>query len=34
MSKKNVQWLYEELPGLVGKGIVPIEVAERMRAHY
>lgn len=34
MSKKNVQWLYEELPGLVGKGILPVETAEKLRQHY
>jgi len=34
MTKKHVQWLYEELPGLVGKGVLPAESAERLRQHY
>jgi uncharacterized membrane protein len=34
MSKKNVQWLYEQLPDLVGRGIVNAETAERLRQHY
>jgi hypothetical protein len=34
MSKRNVQWLYEELPGLVGKGVLPAETAEKLRQHY
>jgi len=34
MNKQHVQWLYEELPGLVGKGVLPAEVAERIRRHY
>ena len=34
MSKKNVQWLYEELPDLVGCGVLAAETAERLRQHY
>ncbi len=34
MSKKNVQWLYEELPGLVSRGVLPKEAAEQLRQHY
>lgn len=34
MSKKHVQWLYEELPGLVGNGVLPAEAAEKLRQHY
>lgn len=34
MRKRNVQWLYEELPGLVGQGVVSAETAERLRQHY
>ena len=34
MSKRHVQWLYEELPDLVGRGVVPGEVAEKLRQHY
>jgi uncharacterized membrane protein len=34
MSKRNVQWLYEQLPDLVGHGIVSAETAERLRQHY
>lgn len=34
MSKKHVQWLYEELPDLVGKGVLPAESAEKLRQHY
>jgi uncharacterized membrane protein len=31
---KHIQWLYEELPGLVSRGVMPAEVAERLRQHY
>jgi hypothetical protein len=34
MSKKHVQWLYEELPGLVGDGILTTDSAEKLRRHY
>jgi uncharacterized membrane protein len=34
MSKKHVQWLYEELPGLIGNGVVTSEEAEKLRRHY
>lgn len=34
MSNKHVQWLYEELPGLVGSGVVSAETAERLRRHF
>jgi uncharacterized membrane protein len=33
-NSKHVQWLYEELPDLVGRGIVTTETAERLRQHY
>jgi uncharacterized membrane protein len=33
-DKKHVGWLYEQLPGLVGKGVLPAETAERLRQHY
>ena len=32
--KSGIRWLYEELPGLVAGGIVPEDVAVRLRAHY
>ena len=34
MSKRHVQWLYQELPMLVSRGIVPAETAEQLRQHY
>lgn len=34
MNKRHLQWLYGELPELVGKGVVPAEVAEKLRQHY
>jgi len=34
MSKRHLQWLYQELPMLVSSGIVPAETAERLRQHY
>ena len=33
-DKKHVSWLYEQLPDLVGRGIVNAETAERLRQHY
>ncbi len=33
-NKKAIRWLYEELPGLVDKGIIPAESEEKIRAHY
>jgi uncharacterized membrane protein len=32
--QKHVRWLYQELPELVSQGVVPAEVAERLRRHY
>ncbi len=34
MDKRPIRWLYQELPTLVSSGIVPAEVAERIRKHY
>ena len=34
MSNKHLQWLHEELPGLVQAGVLPSEVAEKLRQHY
>jgi hypothetical protein len=34
MSRKHVQWLLDELPRLVGAGVVPEDVADRLRRHY
>lgn len=34
VSKRHVQWLYEQLPTLVRDGILPAESAERLRKHY
>jgi uncharacterized membrane protein len=34
MSRKHVQWLLDELPKLTGAGVVPEDVADRLRAHY
>lgn len=34
MNQKAVQWLYEQLPELVEKGIIPIESIELIRNHY
>ena len=35
MSKvKYIKWLYEELPGLVSRGILPEDSAHQLRAHY
>ena len=33
-DRKHVAWLYEELPTLVSRGLVPAETAERLRQHY
>jgi uncharacterized membrane protein len=30
----HVRWVYQELPELVSQGIMPAEVAERLRQHY
>jgi uncharacterized membrane protein len=32
--KGNIQWLLNELPGLVGQGLLSPEQAERLRRHY
>lgn len=34
MNKKAIQWLYEELPGLVARGVLTPDSGERLRAHY
>jgi uncharacterized membrane protein len=34
MSQKHVRWLFEELPALVSKGVLPAEAAERVRQYY
>jgi uncharacterized membrane protein len=34
MNQRHVEWLYEELPDLVGKGVLPAESAEKVRQHY
>ncbi|MFZ2603814.1 MAG: DUF2157 domain-containing protein, partial [Candidatus Omnitrophota bacterium] len=34
MNKKAVQWLYQELPDLVSKGILQQEAADKLRNHY
>ena len=34
MSDKHIQWLQDELPGLVTAGIVPAAVADKLRQHY
>mgnify|MGYP003650864159 CR=1 FL=1 len=34
MQKRNIQWLYGELPGLVAEDILSAESAERLKAHY
>jgi uncharacterized membrane protein len=34
MNKSMVRWVYQELPELVSHGVVPAEVAERIRQHY
>lgn len=30
----RLRWLYRELPELVGQGVIPPEIAERIRQHY
>lgn len=34
MNKKAIQWLYQELPVLVSKGVLPEQSAEALRAYY
>lgn len=34
MNRKGVRWLYEELPGLVGRGVISSDAAEALRRHY
>jgi hypothetical protein len=34
VSKRHVQWLFQELPTLVSSGIVTEATAERLRQHY
>jgi uncharacterized membrane protein len=34
MSNKNIKWLYEELPGLISKGILTQETAGEIRKYY
>ncbi|MEW5807731.1 MAG: DUF2157 domain-containing protein [Acidobacteriota bacterium] len=34
MAKKYIQWLYEELPSLVDKGVLTPESAQKLRTHY
>ncbi len=34
MSKRSIRWLYGELPLLVAQGVLPPEVADRLRTHY
>lgn len=34
MNKKAIEWLYQELPELVTKGILPPETAEKIKIHY
>lgn len=34
MNKKAVQWLYQELPDLVSKGVLPQTAADKLREHY
>jgi uncharacterized membrane protein len=34
MDKRTLRWLYQELPELVSQGVVPPDVAERIRQHY
>jgi hypothetical protein len=33
-DRKHVGWLYEQLPDLVGRGVLTSETAERLRQHY
>ena len=34
MNQKYIRWLLEEMPTLINDGILPPEVAERLRQHY
>jgi uncharacterized membrane protein len=34
MDNKAVEWLYQQLPELVDKGIIPAQSAERLQAYY
>ncbi|TBR19635.1 DUF2157 domain-containing protein [bacterium] len=34
MNKKALQWLYQELPDLVNKGVVSSETAKKIKEHY
>ena len=34
MNKKSIDWLYKELPGLVGKGVISGDSADKIRKHY
>ncbi|MBI3997134.1 MAG: DUF2157 domain-containing protein [Candidatus Omnitrophica bacterium] len=34
MNKKAVQWLYQELPDLVNKGVLQQTAADKLREHY
>ena len=34
MNKQTWRWVYQELPELVSQGVVPADVAERIRQHY
>ena len=34
MNKKSLQWLYQELPDLVSKGILTQAAADSVRGHY
>jgi len=34
MNNKALQWLYQELPDLVNKGVLPQEAADKLRNHY
>ena len=34
MSNKHIQWLHEELPDLIKAGVLPTDVADKLRQHY
>jgi uncharacterized membrane protein len=34
MAKKQIQWLYEELPQLVAQGVLTADAADKLRSHY
>jgi uncharacterized membrane protein len=34
VDKRTLRWVYRELPKLVSQGVMPPEVAERIRKHY